>query len=280
MKMKNILLPIASAAMALSFAGCEKTGTISGQVIDAFTGKPIEMPTVWMDSTKFGTQAAKYAYKEDLQQGKFKFENVPAGSYLIKARRNKYILGQQNFTTTNESPNAEVTLYEYPDTVTPGMYIPGDSATKITNDWAIFTTTCKESVAGLRTSFEQDLKASAPGQKKSKSAKDIKVNKLPDAKVVDSAIDVLYCNPGSVTTAVTAVSYPAVSGNVADHADCTGFDKDKSGIFPDLSKKTELAVEYRAEGLFAIKGSLPKGKQLLVISKDGKTLQSYYVEVK
>ncbi len=279
--MKKILLPIASVAVALSLFGCDKSGTVSGQVLDAFTGKPIEMPTVWMDSTIYGTQSSKYAYKSELSQGKFQFDKVPVGTYLIKARRNKFILGQQTITTTNESPNAEITLYEYSDTVAPGMYIPGaDGGTKITNDWVIFSTTCKESVAGFRKSFEQDLNASVPGKKDKKAKKNVKVNKLPDAKVVDADVNVLYCNPGSVTTALEAVSYPASFGAVSAHGDCKGFDSDKEGLFPDVSKKTALTVEYKAEGLFAIKGTLPKGKQLLVISKDGKTLQSYYVEVK
>ncbi len=280
--MKKVLLPIATAAIALSLFGCDKSGTVSGQVLDAFTGKPIEMPTVWMDSTIYGTQSQNYAYKDMLKEGKFKFEGVSVGSYLIKARRSKYILGQQKFTTTNDNPNLEITLYEYPDTVSPGMYIAGaEGGTKITNNWAIFSTTCKESVAGLRTSFEQDMSASAPSQKgKKASKKDIKVNKLPEPKVMDASFDVLYCNPGSVTVAVEAAAYPAVAAAVSAHADCQGFDNDKKGIFPDVSKKTELAVEYKAEGLFSVKGNLPKGKQFIVFSSNGKTLQSYYVEVK
>ena len=39
--MKKVLLPIATAAIALSLFGCDKSGTVSGQVLDAFTGKPI-----------------------------------------------------------------------------------------------------------------------------------------------------------------------------------------------------------------------------------------------
>ena len=280
--MKKVLLPIATAAIALSLFFFFLSGTASGQVLDAFTGKPIEMPTVWMDSTIYGTQSQNYAYKDMLKEGKFKFEGVSVGSYLIKARRSKYILGQQKFTTTNDNPNLEITLYEYPDTVSPGMYIAGaEGGTKITNNWAIFSTTCKESVAGLRTSFEQDMSASAPSQKgKKASKKDIKVNKLPEPKVMDASFDVLYCNPGSVTVAVEAAAYPAVAAAVSAHADCQGFDNDKKGIFPDVSKKTELAVEYKAEGLFSVKGNLPKGKQFIVFSSNGKTLQSYYVEVK
>jgi hypothetical protein len=39
-------------------------------------------------------------------------------------------------------------------------------------------------------------------------------------------------------------------------------------------------VEYKAENLFEIKGSLPKGKQILQLAQDGKTLQTYYFQVK
>lgn len=279
--MKKVLISFASAAVALSLVGCDKTGTVSGQVLDPFTGKAVEMPTIWMDSTIFSTQKENYAYKADLAQGKFKFENVPVGNYLIKARRSKYNLSQQTFATTNENPNAEVTLYIYGDKTAPGLYVPGaDSASKITNNWAIFSTTCKESVTGLRISFEQEMNA-VPGQKaKKKSKKDVKLNKLPDPKPVSTEVDVLYCNPGSLASSIAVASYPVKTASAAAHADCEGFGKNESGLFPDLSKKTELAVEYRAEGLVAVKGTLPKGKQLIVVTKEGKFLQSYYVDAK
>ena len=82
--MKKQLFIGAAALVAMAMTGCQKTGTIEGVVLDPFTGKAVEMPTVWMDSTIFGTQNPKYPYKGDLQQGKFKFEKVPVGSYLIK----------------------------------------------------------------------------------------------------------------------------------------------------------------------------------------------------
>lgn len=277
--MKKVLLSIATAAAALSFVGCDKTGTISGQVVDPFTGKAVEMPTVWMDSTIYSTKKDNYAYKAELGQGKFKFENVPAGTYLLKSRRNKYNLSQQSLTTTNENPNAEVKIYLYSDTIAPGMYLPSaEGATKIANEWAIFSTTCKESVAGLRISFEQDM-GMVPGQKK-KSKKDVKVNKLPDPKTVAAEMDVLYCNKGTLASSLAVASYPVKTAAASAHADCQGFEKNENGLFPDLSKKTELAVEYRSEGLVAIRGTLPKGKQMIVITKEGKLLQSYYVEVK
>ena len=58
--MKKQLFIGAAALVAMAMTGCQKTGTIEGVVLDPFTGKAIEMPTVWMDSTIFGTQNPKY----------------------------------------------------------------------------------------------------------------------------------------------------------------------------------------------------------------------------
>ncbi|MCK9183233.1 MAG: carboxypeptidase-like regulatory domain-containing protein [Fibrobacteraceae bacterium] len=281
--MKKLLLPVVAAAVVLSVTGCDKKGTVSGTVIDPFTGESVSMPTVWIDSSIYGTQKTGYD-KSGLQEGKFKFEQVPVGNYLIKARRSKYVLGQQNFVTTNEKPNVEITLYEYSDQVAPGLYVPNPKgAEKISNDWAIFSTTCKESIAGYRISYEQNMNASAvPDAKNKKKAKkaDIKVNNLPQPKVIGADVDVLYCNSSSVTASVEAASYSAISGPVSSHSDCMGFENDKSGIFASPEKKTPLTVSYKAEGLYEIKGNLPKGRQILVLTQDGKVLQTYYVEVK
>ena len=57
--MKKHLFIGAAALVAMAMTGCQKTGTIDGVVLDPFTGKAIEMPTVWMDSTIFGTQNPK-----------------------------------------------------------------------------------------------------------------------------------------------------------------------------------------------------------------------------
>ena len=66
--MKKQLFIGAAALVAMAMTGCQKTGTIEGVVLDPFTGKAIEMPTVWMDSTIFGTQNPKYPYKADLHE--------------------------------------------------------------------------------------------------------------------------------------------------------------------------------------------------------------------
>jgi hypothetical protein len=39
-------------------------------------------------------------------------------------------------------------------------------------------------------------------------------------------------------------------------------------------------VEYKAENVFQVTGTLPKGKQILQLAPDGKTLQTYYFQVK
>jgi hypothetical protein len=268
--------------------GCQKTGTIEGVVLNPFTGKAVEMPTVWMDSTIFGTQNPKYPYKGDLQQGKFKFEKVPVGEYLIKARRSKYILGQQKITTDEKNPNLSVTLYEYSDQVKPGLYKSGttEGPEKIDNQWVVYSTSCNESVAGYRLTMPINTDAGkVPGKKadkKKKAAKGAaKVSNLPAPLAVDAALNVFFVNASSVTSPLVATTYPAVEGKVADHADCQGFGADeKTGLFVDKAKGTTLNVEYKAENLFQVTGNLPKGKQIVQLSQDGKTLQTYYFQVK
>ncbi len=285
--MKKQLFIGAAALVALAMTGCQKTGTIEGVVLDPFTGKAIEMPTVWMDSTIFGTQNPKYPYKTDLQQGKFKFEKVPVGEYLIKARRSKYILGQQKIATDEKNPNLSVTLYEYSDQVAPGMYTGSEEGPKkIQNEWVVWSTTCTDaSIAGYRLVFPQDPEAGKvpkkDDKKKKKEKSKIKLVPLPAPRVVEGALDVFYVNASSVTSPLVATTYPAVEGKVADHSDCQGFGADeKTGLFVDKAKGTNLNVQYKAENLFQITGNLPKGKQIIQLSQDGKTLQTYYFLVK
>jgi hypothetical protein len=286
--MKKQLFIGAAALVAMAMTGCQKTGTIEGVVLDPFTGKAVEMPTVWMDSTIFGTQNPKYPYKLELQQGKFKFEKVPVGSYLIKARRSKYILGQQKITTDEQNPNLSVTLYEYSDQIKPGLYKSGttEGPEKIDNQWVVYSTSCNESVAGYRLTMPIATDAAkVPGKKadkkKKKADKSAKVSNLPAPLAVDAALNVFYVNASSVTSPLVVTSFPAVEGKVADHADCQGFGADeKTGLFVDKAKGTTLNVEYKAENLFQVTGNLPKGKQIIQLSQDGKTLQTYYFQVK
>ena len=288
--MKKQLFIGAAALVAMAMTGCQKTGTIEGVVLDPFTGKAIEMPTVWMDSTIFGTQNPKYPYKGELQQGKFKFEKVPVGEYLIKARRSKYILGQQKIATDEKNPNLSVTLYEYSDQIKPGLYKSGttEGPEKIDNQWVVYSTSCNESVAGYRLTMPITTDAAkVPGKKADKKKKKkadkgaVKVSNLPAPLAVDAAISVFYVNASSVTSPLVATTYPAVEGKVADHSDCQGFGADeKTGLFVNKDKGTTLNVEYKAENLFQITGTLPSGKQILQLSQDGKTLQTYYFQVK
>ena len=288
--MKKQLFIGAAALVAMAMTGCQKTGTIEGVVLDPFTGKAIEMPTVWMDSTIFGTQNPKYPYKGELQQGKFKFEKVPVGEYLIKARRSKYILGQQKIATDEKNPNLSVTLYEYSDQIKPGLYKSGttEGPEKIDNQWVVYSTSCSESVAGYRLTMPIATDAAkVPGKKADKKKKKkadkgaAKVSNLPAPLAVDAALNVFYVNASSVTSPLVVTSYPAVEGKVADHSDCQGFGADeKTGLFVDKSKGTTLNVEYKAENLFQVTGNLPKGKQIIQLAQDGKTLQTYYFLVK
>lgn len=282
---KKIFL-LAISFSLLSIMGCgEKKGTIEGVVLDPFTGKPVEMPTVWMDSTIFSTQKGKYEFKADLQKGSFKFLNVPVGDYLIKARRNRFVLGQEKFTTSDKNPNAKLTLYIYNDQVDPGLYkANAEGAKKISNNWVLWSASCKESVAAYRLSYVDSKELpSLPGKKNKKAKKKASAGKekpLPDPMVVDASLDFLYKNASSVTAPLVAASYIIDTDNVASHSDCSGFNGDKKGLFADVAKKTDLEVSYKSEALYQIKGNLSKGKQIVVLSQDGKTLQTYFFEVK
>ncbi len=289
--MKKFALLGAAALIAFAMTGCEKTGTIEGDVCDAFTGKPLEMPTVWMDSTIFSTLKEKYKFKQELRKGHFKFENVPVGSYRMIAGRSKYVKSRNPIETTEANPDLNVKLYIYSDQVDPGMYVgSAEGPVKISNQWVIWSTQCNESIAGYRLQFpqntdagkvpaKQDKKKGKKG-KAAKAAADVKMTPLPEPRVMDGNLEVFYRNASSVTTPLVAKTYPAVEGKVSAHADCKGFDTDEKGLFADKDKGTDLTVTYIAENLFKITGKLPAGKQIIQFSQDGKTLQTYYFEVK
>ncbi|WP_290743791.1 hypothetical protein [Fibrobacter sp. UBA4309] len=293
--MKKHLFIFAAALVAFAMTGCEKTGTIEGEVCDAFTGKALEMPTIWIDSTIYSTLKDKYKYKQELRKGQFKFEKVPVGTYKVLAGRSKYIKSRNVVTTTEENPNAKLTLYIYSDQVDPGLYISGETApTKISNQWVIWSAQCESSIAGYRLAFPQQAggakvppkadkkkgKKGKKGKKAAPAADASKMTPLPDPRVVDGKLEVFYRNASSVTTPLIAKTFPAVEGKVADHKDCKGFEGDEKGIFADKNKGSDLTVTYIAENLFKITGNLPKGKQIIQFSQDGKTLQTYYFEVK
>ena len=297
--MKKKLSICAAAIIALAMTGCEKTGTIEGEVCDAFTGKPLEMPTVGMDSTIYTTLSKKYEFNQELRKGKFKFVKVPPGTYRVYAGRSKYVKTRTTVTTTEQNPNATLRLYIYNSQVEPGLYQgTPEGPLKISNQWVVYSTNCDESIVGYRLSMPQQVESATAsiaekigvpkkgkkGKKKHKPAPAAqvvtKVTNLPDPRVIEGKLEVFYRNASSVTTPLIAKTFPAVVGKVADHKDCKGFENDEKGVFADKDKGSDLTVTYIAENLFKITGNLPKGKQIIQFSQDGKTLQTYYFEVK
>ena len=293
----------AAAIIALAMTACDngKTGTIEGEVRDAFTNKPLEMPTVGMDSTIYTTLSKKYEFNQELRKGKFKFVKVPVGAYRVYAGRSKYVKTRMKIETTEQNPNASLILYIYSAQVDPGLYQgTPEGPLKIDNKWVVYSTNCDESIAGYRLTMPQqqagDAKANLAEKigvkKKGKKGKKAKkaapvaqvaaaVTNLPDPRVIDGKLEVFYHNSSSVSTAITAKTYPAVVAPIASHKDCKGFGAGETkGVFPVKDKATDLKVEYVAENLFKITGNLPKGKQIIQLSQDGKTLQTYYFEAK
>ena len=286
---KTLILCATAALVAMALTGCEKTGTIEGEVCDAFTGKPLEMPTIWMDSTIYSTLKEKYKYKQELRKGQFKFEKVPVGNYKILAGRSEYIKSKNMISTTEENPNLKVTLYIYSDQIEPGLYLPGDEENgpkKISNEWVVWSTQCNESIAGYQLERPQAGDgAKVPDQKKDKKKKGkkdaAKMSPLPAPRVIEGKLEVFYRNASSVTSPLVAKTFPAVEQDISAHKDCKGFDaNEKKGLFADKDKGTNLTVTYMAENLFKITGDLPKGKQIIQFSQDGKTLTTYYFENK
>ena len=294
---KQLITVCAAALVAMAMTGCDKTGTIEGVVIDPFTDQIIPMPTVWLDSTSFSTTKEKYPHKDELQQGRFKFDKVPVGTYSLRAGRHKYIKSINSVQTSDAQPNLDVKIYIYSDLINPGLYKPAqEKPTKINNEWVLFSVQCNESITGYRPEMPQVTDATklqpAPqkedkkgkkgkkGKKAAAPAAESKMISLPAPLVVDSKLNVLYVNAGNTTSPIAAKAFAAIEDKVANHKDCKGFTSEKKGVFPDVSKSTTLQVTYLAENLFKISGDLPQGKQIIQLSQDGKTIQTYYFEVK
>ena len=156
--MKKKLSICAAAFIALAMTGCDngKTGTIEGEVRDAFTNKPLEMPTVGMDSTIYTTLSKKYEFNQELRKGKFKFVKVPVGAYRVYAGRSKYVKTRMKIETTEQNPNASLILYIYSAQVDPGLYQgTPEGPLKIDNKWVVYSTNCDESIAGYRLTMPQ-----------------------------------------------------------------------------------------------------------------------------
>ena len=156
--MKKKLSICAAAFIALAMTACDsgKTGTIEGEVRDAFTNKPLEMPTVGMDSTIYTTLSKKYEFNQELRKGKFKFVKVPVGAYRVYAGRSKYVKTRMKIETTEQNPNASLILYIYSAQVDPGLYQgTPEGPLKIDNKWVVYSTNCNESIAGYRLTMPQ-----------------------------------------------------------------------------------------------------------------------------
>jgi hypothetical protein len=264
--MKKILYIIALSTLAL--VACKK-GSVSGTVIDPFTGNAVELPTVFIKGTTFTSTKIPGG----LPDGKFKFEKIEPGTYTIEAGKNKYLKGKAEFTITKE--NAEVTqnIYIYGQDVSAGLYRPieGQKAEKITNDWAIWHPTCKESGFVLRTKFTAEVEN--PSTKK-KEKKDML---LPAPRNVPANITTLYKIATSITSPVEAVAYPVRSSSAKNHADCSGVNAKETMLIPDLDKGNKLQSGYKSDNLYEIKGELLSGKQFLALRQDGKLVGLYYL---
>lgn len=249
----------------LALAACEK-GSVSGTVMDPFTGKTVALPTVYVKGTTFSSQKIPGG----LPEGKFNFEGFEPGTYVVEAGKDKYSRGHAEFTISKGNMSATQNVYVYRLDVTPGLYRPieGSNAEKITNDWAIWQPTCKGSFV-LRAKFTEEVENP---QTKKKEKKD---RMLPSPKNVPANIVALYQLKTSVSSPVEATSYPIIEDLAKNH-DC-GLDAKEKLFAPNLDKGTKLSSSYKSDNLYEIKGTLPGGKQLLALNQDGKLVGLYYL---
>jgi hypothetical protein len=267
--MKKFLSIIAISMLALT--ACKK-GSVSGTVVDPFTGKAVEMPTVYIKGTTYTSQKTPGG----LPDGKFKFDKIEPGTYTIEAGKNRFSKGHAEFTITKENLNVSQDIYIYGMEVSPGLYrsVEGSNAEKITNDWALWQPTCRETPFALRTKFVSEIENPKTKRKEKKD------NSLPAPKEVPSNIIALYKISSSVSSPVEAVSYPIISSSAKEHKDCTGLDAKESLLKPNMDKGTKLESGYKSDNLYEIKGTLPNGRQLLTLRQDGKPVGLYYLNVK
>jgi len=265
--MKKILPLIALSMLAL--VACKK-GTVSGLVIDPFSGKAVELPTVYIKGTVFNSQKTPGG----LPDGKFKFEGIEPGTYTLEAGKGKYSKGRAEFTITKEKMEVTQDIYIYGQEVSPGLYRPieNSNAEKITNDWAIWQPACKETNFALRTKF--DTEVDNPKTKK----KEKKENVLPAPRNVPTELTALFKISTSVSSLPEAIAYPVVSSPAKNHKDCVGIGEKETLLIPSMNEGVALTSGYKSENLYEIKGKLISGKkQFLAISQDGKLVGLYYL---
>ncbi|MCL1956823.1 MAG: hypothetical protein FWF63_05830 [Fibromonadales bacterium] len=261
--MNKTLLFTAIAALAL--VACGKKGSISGTIMDPFSGKAVEMPTVWIKGTTFTSQKIPGG----LPDGKFKFEGIPLSdsAYTLQAGKPKHSQGQVKFMINKDNLDVVQNIFIYRQDVAPGLYRPleGKEAEKIKAN-AVYQAVCRESVVAFRLKFTTDN----PNTKKKEE------NNLPPPANVPSEVAFLSKIATSVTSPIEVTSYPVLSEPAKKHEDC-GVDPKETLLVPNLSKGTSITSEYKSENLYEIKGTLPKGKQFLTIKQDGKLVNAYYI---
>jgi hypothetical protein len=260
----NKIIPLI-ALIALALVACGKKGSVSGTVMDPFSGKAVELPTVWVKGTTFTSQKIPGG----LPDGKFKFEGIVVSdtSYTLQAGKSKYSQGQVKFSITNDNLNVVQNIYIYRQDVDPGLYRPieGKEAEKISAR-AIYQAACKETGFAFRTKFTTEN----PNTKKKEE------NVLPLPANIPVEVVLLSKIKTSVTSPIEVISYPMLSESAKKHEDC-GVDAKETLLVPNLNKGTNISSDYKSDNLYEIKGTLPKGKQFLAIKQDGKLVNAYYL---
>ena len=85
----------ASAQTSVPRSFLEYSGTLSGNVQDSVTGKPIPNATIYISDLKLGAMAD--------ESGNYRFANLPSGTYLVEAHAIGHSIQIKNITVSEKS---------------------------------------------------------------------------------------------------------------------------------------------------------------------------------
>lgn len=240
----------------LMFSACDSTGQISGQVLDAFTGKPIERASVQIQNTSLRPILTK-------ADGKFDFPAVKMDREVaIRTGKAKHTLSLLPLTLTEA--NSKVTSDIYLINLKgfrPGLYEGSDSGSvKISNSWLSFEANCASTAAWNRKLQSKSV-LSSPLEK-------------------DKDLNAFFYS-SSISEVLQAKIAPVETINAEKLGACNTLVDPKAKVLAaNMDKAKALKTTYATNGLTKVEGELIEGKQALILMHGKKIVSSYLLKRK
>jgi hypothetical protein len=252
----NKLKVVLGLSAVLIFSACDSTGQISGQVLDAFTGKPIERASVQIQNTSLRPILTK-------ADGKFDFPAVKMNREIaIRTGKAKHTLSSVPLILTEKEAQVSSDIYLINlKGFRPGLYEGSDSGSvKISNSWL---------------SFEANCASTAAWNRKLKS-KSVLNSPLEKAKELNAFF---YSSSISATLQAKIAPVEIVRAETLEKCN-TLVDPKAKVIAANMSKAVALKTSYATNGLTKIEGELMEGKQALILMHGKKIVSSYLLRRK